>query len=45
MYIKNSTGFVRKTKETKFKQGDFLVNFDIVSLFTMAPVKDTLEII
>lgn len=43
--MKNSTEFVEKLMLTNWEDGDILVSFDVVSLFTMVPVKDTLKII
>lgn len=44
-YAKNLTDFVEKLRQSNWEDGDILVSFDVVLLFTMVPVRDTLKII
>ena len=41
-HLKNSTEFVNKIKSIKIGPKDLMVSFDVVSLFTRVPIKDTL---
>ena len=43
-YIKNSQHFVKRARETTIQPGDVLVSFDVVSLFTNAPIDDVYNI-
>ncbi|GJQ77971.1 hypothetical protein Trydic_g2332 [Trypoxylus dichotomus] len=42
-HIKDSAYFIDKNKTHTPKQKDLLVSFDVVSLFTMVPIKSALE--
>ena len=42
-YIKDSTHFISKIKDLVLEEDDLLLSFDVVSLFTKVPVKDTME--
>ncbi|XP_060528287.1 uncharacterized protein LOC132703174 [Cylas formicarius] len=44
-HIKDSTQFIQKIKNITLSPKDILVSFDVVSLFTMVPVKETLDLI
>ena len=44
-FIKDSTHFINKIQEIKLNPEDILVSFDVVSLFTKVPLRDTLNII
>lgn len=44
-FIKDSSSFVKELKEIKFEPDDFLVSFDVVSLYTSIPIKETLDVI
>ncbi|GJQ86052.1 hypothetical protein Trydic_g10622 [Trypoxylus dichotomus] len=42
-HVKDSAHFIDKTKTHTLKQTDLLVSFDVVLLFTMAPIKNVIE--
>ncbi|XP_065213372.1 uncharacterized protein LOC135840674 [Planococcus citri] len=42
-FVKNTADFVEKTKDIITEEGDILVSFDVESLFTKVPLKETLE--
>ena len=44
-YIKNSTHFVQKIRNTPLDKSDRLVSFDVVSLFTKVPVNEAMVVI
>ena len=44
-FIKDSSHFVQFVKDCKTEQGDILVSFDVVSLFTKVPIHDSILII
>ncbi|XP_046397784.1 uncharacterized protein LOC124164498 [Ischnura elegans] len=44
-FVKNSTHFIERLQETTVKNGDLLVSFDIVSLFTNVPINDSIKIV
>lgn len=44
-YIRDSCDFVNKIKSLRLCEGDILVSFDVVSLFTKVPVDGVLEIL
>lgn len=44
-YVKNTKHFVDMTKSMTLTEDDFLVSFDVESLFTNVPVQETLNII
>ncbi|XP_054853995.1 uncharacterized protein LOC129342319, partial [Eublepharis macularius] len=44
-YIKDSADFINKISSLKLNPQDILVSFDVVSLFTKVPVKDTIALI
>ncbi|XP_018311528.1 uncharacterized protein [Mycetomoellerius zeteki] len=44
-YITNSTDFIKKIQKIRLHPTDLLVSFDVESLFTQVPIKDTLNII
>ena len=44
-YIKDSGHFISKISTLKLNPGDRLISFDVVSLFTKVPIKDTLTLI
>ncbi|XP_071439029.1 uncharacterized protein [Hetaerina americana] len=44
-HVKNSSEFVQTLKTIKVHKQDILASFDVVSLFTKIPVKDTLELL
>ncbi|XP_018372103.1 PREDICTED: uncharacterized protein LOC108766985 [Trachymyrmex cornetzi] len=44
-HITNSTDFIRKIQKIQLHPTDLLVSFDVESLFTQVPIKDTLNII
>ena len=41
--VKNSVHFVQTVREMTFKENDWMVSFDVVSLFTRVPVDETLD--
>ena len=43
--MKDSAHFVSKIKDITIEEGDILVSFDVVSLFTRVPLNDALEYI
>ena len=44
-HITNSTDFIQKIQKIRLRPTDLLVSFDVESLFTQVPIKDTLNII
>nr|XP_060622650.1 uncharacterized protein LOC132769734 [Anolis sagrei ordinatus] len=44
-YIKDSAHFIEKISNLKLNTNDKLISFDVVSLFTMVPVADTMALI
>ena len=44
-FIKDSSHFVHTIRSTKIKESDFLVNFDIVSLYNKVLVKEAIAMI
>jgi len=42
-HITNSTNFIQKIQKIRLRLTDLLVNFDVESLFTQVPIKDTLN--
>ena len=44
-FIKNSTHFVQKIRNTPLDKSDRLVSFDVVSLFTKVPVNEAMVVI
>jgi len=44
-HIINSTDFIQKIQKIRLHPADILVSFDVESLFTQVPIKDTLDII
>ena len=44
-HIANSTDFIHKIQEIRLQPTDLLVSFDVESLFTQVPIKDTINII
>ena len=44
-YIKNSSHFVTRLKDINMEQTDMMISFDVKSLFTMIPIKDSITII
>ncbi|XP_018367903.1 PREDICTED: uncharacterized protein LOC108764261 [Trachymyrmex cornetzi] len=44
-HITNSTDFIQKIQKIRLRPIDLLVSFDVESLFTQVPIKDTLNII
>jgi len=45
IHIINSTDFTQKIQKIRLHSADILVSFDVESLFTQIPIKDTLDII
>ena len=43
--VKNSTDFVHRIQEVHVAQGDQLISFDVVSLFTQVPVDEALHVL
>ena len=43
--IQNSADFVNRLKDIDMRQGDKMVSFDVVNLFTRVPLDDSLQII
>jgi len=43
-HISNSTDFIQKIQQIRLCSIDLLVSFDVESLFTQVPIKDTLNI-
>lgn len=43
--VKNGEEFVKGIKNIKIRPGDQMISFDVVSLFTKVPIKETLKII
>ena len=43
--MKNSTDFVHRIQEVHVAQGDQLISFDVVSLFTQVPVDEALHVL
>ena len=44
-YIKNSSHFVTRLEDINMEQTDMMISFDVKSLFTMIPIKDSITII
>ncbi|XP_011064502.1 PREDICTED: uncharacterized protein LOC105152108 [Acromyrmex echinatior] len=44
-HITDSTDFIQKIQQIQLRPTDLLVSFDVESLFTQVPIKDTLNII
>jgi len=44
-HIINSTDFIQKIQKIRLHPADIMVSFDVESLFTQVPIKDTLDII
>ena len=42
-YIKNTADFITKTKDLVTEENDILVSFDVKSLFTKVPIKETMK--
>ena len=43
--VKNSTDFVHRIRDVHIDQGDQLISFDVISLFTQVPVDDALQVL
>jgi len=43
-YIKDSESFVQWTKDLKMKDEDLMVSFDVVSLYTMIPLDEAIDV-
>ena len=43
--LNSTSSFLSKLKEFLFKPSDILISFDVVSLFTNVPLKQTIDII
>lgn len=44
-YIQNSTHFIQKIKQMNIEDSDKMISFDVESLFTKVPIKETLKIL
>jgi hypothetical protein len=44
-FVKNTEHFIKSIKDFNFQNEDYLVSFDVVSLFTNVPVEEVLQII
>ncbi|KAJ4451782.1 hypothetical protein ANN_03254 [Periplaneta americana] len=44
-YIKDSSHFIEKIQTLRTQPGDIMVSFDVVSLFTRVPIKETIELL
>jgi hypothetical protein len=44
-HIKNSADFIQRLKCTTAKQTDILISFNVVSLFSKVPLKETLQLL
>jgi hypothetical protein len=44
-FVKNSEHFIQLLKDINLRNGDILVSFDVVSLFTNVPVEEVLRVI
>ena len=42
--VKNSSHFVTRLKDINMEQTDMMISFDVKSLFTMIPIKDSITI-
>ena len=44
-FIKDSSYFIEKIKHRHMKENDILLSLDVVSLFTMIPIKEAINVI
>ena len=44
-FVKDSSEFARRMRETRFDENDRLVSFDVVSLFTKVPIAEAIDVI
>jgi hypothetical protein len=44
-HVRNSTKFVNILKSLRVNPHDIMVSFDVVSLFTKVPIKDTMDLL
>ncbi len=44
-YIKNSTHFMEKINSPAINSKDYMISFDVVSLFTKVPIKEVILIL
>jgi hypothetical protein len=42
-YIKNSMDFIQQVRQIKLEEGDEMVSFDVVSVFTSVPRQEAME--
>ena len=45
LVVRDSSHFLEKVVDLRLEPGDMLINFDVVSLFTMVPVQEVLVFI